>query len=116
MTGVSPIDRHDSPGGTAVFHASLGFYRFPARCLAERTLRAECVDATTATIVEIVRLENGQCDLPLRLGRRMVERIVDLVRPCRRLTRDYEATVIPVLAFLMLGAAMILVRHLILPS
>lgn len=112
VAGVSPADLHDTHGGIALLRASSGLFPFLAHWFADRAYRGERVGTATAVVVEIVEPEAGQKGFTVQPRRWVIERTFSWISRCRRLARDHEATVSSALAFLVLAAAMILVRRL----
>ena len=109
---VSRADLHDSRGGVALLRASRRPWPFLARCFADRAYAGERVGTATPVEVAIVGAAPGQRGFAVQPRRWVVERTFGWLGRCRRLARDHEATPSSALAFLVLAAAMILVRRL----
>ena len=112
LAAISRADLHDSHGGVAVLQASRRPWPFLARCFADRAYTGERVATATSVAVTIVGAAAGQKGFAVHPRRWVVERTFGWLGRCRRLARDHEATLSSALAFLVLAAAMVLVRRL----
>ncbi|MCJ2029095.1 IS5 family transposase [Methylobacterium sp. J-043] len=112
LAAVSPAKLRDSHGGVALLRASRRLLPFLAHCFADQAYQGDRVGNATAITVEIVRPEKGQKGFAVQPRRWVIERTFGRIARCRRLARDYEATPSSALVFLILAAAMILVRRL----
>ena len=83
-----------------------------AHCFADRAYRGERVGAATTITVEIAELKEGQKSFAVQPWRWVIERSFGWIASCRRLARDHEATSSSAIAFVVLAAAMILVRRI----
>ena len=109
---VSPANLHDSHGGVALLCASRRPWPFLACSFADRAYAGERVGQATCVKVAIVGADSRQKGFAVHPRRWVIERTFGWLARCRRLARDHEATPSSALAFLMLAAAMILVRRL----
>lgn len=105
-------DRHDSHDGVALLRASRRLRPFLAPCFADQAYQGERVGAATAITVEIVRPDKGQKGFAVQPRRWVIDQSFGWIARWQRLARDYEATPSSALAFVVLAAAMILVRRL----
>ncbi len=112
LAAVSRADLHDSHGGVALLRASRRPWPFLARCFADRAYAGPRVGTATTVAVEIVGARPGQQGFAVQPRRWVIERTFGWLGRCRRLARDHEATPASALAFVLLAAAMILVRRL----
>jgi len=112
LAAVSPANLHDSHGGVALLRASRRLWPFLARCYADRAYTGERVANATSISVAIVGAPEGQKGFAVHPRRWVIERTIGWLGRCRRLARDHEATPGSALAFIVLAAAMILVRRL----
>ena len=112
LAAVSPADLHDSRGGEALLRASRRPWPFVERCFADRAYAGERVASATSVAVTIVGAAPGQKGFAVHPRRWVIERTFGWLGRCRRLARDHEATPSSALAFLVLAAAMVLVRRL----
>ena len=112
LAAVSPASLHDSHGGVALLRASRRLWPFLARCFADRAYRGKRVGTATLITVEVVQPQAGRKGFAVQPRRWVIERTLGWIGRCRRLARDHEATASSALAFLVLAAAMILVRRL----
>lgn len=112
LAGVSPASLHDSHGGVALPRASRRPWPFLARCFADRAYAGERVATATPVAVTIVGAAEGQRGFAVHPRRWVIERTFGRLGRCRRLARDHEATPSSALAFVVLAAAMLLVRRL----
>jgi transposase len=81
-------------------------------CFADRAYTGERVAGATPVTVAIVSAPEGQKGFAVHPRRWVIERTLGWISRCRRLARDHEATPSSALAFLVLAAAMVLVRRL----
>ncbi len=112
LATVSPADLHDSHAGVALLKASRRPWPFLAMCFADRAYTGERVAGATPVTVAIVSAPEGQKGFAVHPRRWVIERTLGWISRCRRLARDHEATPSSALAFLVLAAAMVLVRRL----
>ena len=112
LAAISRADLHDSYGGVALLQASRRPWPFLARCFADRAYAGERVGEATMVKVAVVSAAPGQKGFAVHPRRWVVERTFGRLGRCRRLARDHEATPSSALAFLVLAAAMVLVRRL----
>jgi transposase len=112
MAGVSPANLHDSHGGVVLLRASRRPWPFLMRCYADRAYTGERVGKATSVAVTMVGALEGQKGFAVHPRRWVIERTFGWLGRCRRLARDHEATPSSALAFLILAAAMVLVRRL----
>lgn len=115
LAAISPANLHDSHGGVALLQASRRPWPFLARAFADRAYAGERVGEATLVKVAVVGAAPGQKGFAVHPRRWVVERTFAWLGRCRRLARDHEATPSSALAFLMLAAAMILVRRIARP-
>ena len=115
LAAISPANLHDSHGGVALLRASRRSWPFLARTFADRAYAGERVGQATSVKVTIVGAAQGQKGFAVQPRRWVIERTFGWLGRCRRLARDHEAKPSSALAFLMLAAAMILVRRLARP-
>lgn len=109
---ISLADLHDSHGGVALLRASRHPWPGLARCFADRAYTGPRVGTATDIAVEIVGALPGQKGFAVQPRRWVIERTFGWLSRCRRLARDHEATAASALAFVLLAAAMVLVRRL----
>jgi transposase len=112
LAAVSPAGLHDSHGGVALLRASRRPWPFLVRCFADRAYTGERVAAATPIAVTVVGAPEGQKGFAVYPRRWVIERTFGWLGRCRRLARDHEATPSSAPAFLVLAAAMVLVRRL----
>ena len=112
LAAVSPADLHDSHGGVALLRASRRPWPFLARCFADRAYAGPRVASATSVAVTVVGPPPGQKGFAVQPRRWVIERTFGWLGRCRRLVRDHEATPSSALAFLVLAAAMVLVRRI----
>ncbi len=112
LAAISPASLHDSHGGVALLRASRRPWPFLARCYADRAYTGERVGTATSVAVTIVGAGPDQKGFAVHPRRWVIERTFGWIGRCRRLVRDHEATPSSALAFLLLAAAMVLVRRL----
>ena len=115
LAAVSPANLHDSYGGMALLRTSRGLWPFLAHWFADQAYRGRRVGTATPVTVEIVQPKEKQKGFAVQPRRWVIERTFGWISCCRRLARNHEATPSPALAFLVLAAAMILVRRLAKP-
>ena len=112
LATTSTADLHDSHGGVALLKASRRPWPFLKQCFADRAYTGERVASATAVMVAVVGAPAGQKGFAVQPRRWVIERSFGWVSRCRRLARDHEATPSSATAFLVLAAAMVLVRRL----
>lgn len=112
LATISRADLHDSHGGVALLRVSRRLWPFLAHCFADRAYTGDRVAGATPIRVEIVGAHPDQRGFAVQPRRWVVERTFGWLGRCRRLARDHEATPASALAFVLLAAAMILVRRL----
>jgi transposase len=112
LAAVSPANLHDSHGGVVLLRASRRPWPFLARAFADQAYAGERVGKATCVAVTIVGAQPGQKGFAVHPRRWVIERTFGWISRCRRLARDHEATASSALAFLVLAAAMVLVRRL----
>ncbi len=112
LATVSPADLHDSHAGVALLKASRRPWPFLAMCFADRAYAGQRVAGATPVTVAVVSAPEGQKGFAVQPRRWVIERTIGWISRCRRLARDHEATPSSALAFLVLAAAMVLVRRL----
>ena len=112
LAAVSAADLHDTHGGVALLRASRRPWPFLARCFADRAYAGERVATATPVAVTVVGAAEGQKGFAVHPRRWVIERTFGWLGRCRRLARDHEATPSSALPFLVLAAAMVLVRRL----
>jgi transposase len=112
LAAVSPANLHDSHGGVALLRASRRPWPFLARCYADCAYTGERVGHATSVALTIVGASQDQKGFAVHPRRWVIERTFGWIGRCRRLARDHEATPSSALAFLVLAAAMVLVRRL----
>ncbi len=83
-----------------------------ALCFADRAYSGERVGTAKTIVVEIVEPEAEQKSFAVQPKQLAIERTSSWVSPCRRRTRDYEATPSSARAFSVLAAAIILIKRL----
>jgi transposase len=115
LAAVSRASLHDSHGGVALLRASGRPWPFLARCFADRADMGERVANATSISIAVVSAPEGQKGFAVHPRRWVIERTIGWLGRCRRLARDHEATPASSLAFIVLAAAMILVRRLARP-
>ena len=112
VAGISTANLHDSYGGIALLGASRRAWPFLGRCFADRAYAGPRVGTATPIAITLVGAAPGQRGFAVQPRRWVVERTFAWLGRCRRLARDYEATPGSSVAFLVLAAAMVLVRRL----
>lgn len=112
LAAVLPASLHDIHGGIALLRASRRPWPFLARCFADRAYAGVRLAEATPVAVTVVGAPPGQRGFAVQPRRWVVERTLGWTGRCRRLARDHEATASSAIAFLVLTAAMILVRRL----
>jgi transposase len=112
LAAVSTANLHDSHGGIALLRASRRPWPFLARCYVDRAYAGERVGTASLVAVTVVGAPQGQKGFAVHPRRWVIERTIGWLGRCRRLARDHEATPSSALAFLVLAAAMILVRRI----
>ncbi len=112
LVAISRADLHDSHGGVALLKASRRPWPFLARCFADRAYAGERVGTATPVGILLVGAAPSQRGFAVQPRRWVVERTFGWLGRCRRLARDHEATPDSALAFVVLAAAMVLVRRL----
>lgn len=112
LVAISRADLHNSHGGVALLKASRRPWPFLARCFADRAYTGERVGKATSVAVTIVGAAAEQKGFAVHPRRWAIERTFSWLGRCRRLARDHEATPSSAVAFLVLAAAMVLVRRL----
>ena len=85
---------------------------FVARCYVDRAYAGERVGTATLVAITVVGAPQGHKGFAVHPRRWVIERTIGWLGRCRRLARDHEATPSSALAFVVLAAAMILVRRL----
>lgn len=112
MAAVSPANLHDSHGGSALLRASRRPWPFLTQCYVDRAYTGERVGKATSVAVTVVGATPDQKGFAVHPRRWVIERTFGWLSRCRRLARDHEATPSSALGFLVLAAAMVLVRRL----
>jgi hypothetical protein len=111
LAAVSPASLHGSHGGVALHRASRPPWPFLGRCFADRACAGPRVAAAAPVAVTLIGSPPGRNGFAVRPRHRVVERTFAWAGRCSRLARDHEATVSSAAAFLVLAAAMVLVRR-----
>ena len=111
LAAVSRASLHDSHGGVALLRVSRRLWPFLARCYVDRAYTGKRVATATSVALTVVGAPKGQKGFAVHPRRWVIERTIGWLGRCRRLARDHEATPASAVAFVVLAAAMILVRR-----
>jgi hypothetical protein len=112
LAADSPADPHDGRGGVALPRASRRPRPFAARRRADRAHAGERVATAASVAAAVAGAPEGQEGFAVHPRRRVVEGTSGRIGRRRRPARDHEATPSSALAFLVLAAAVALVRRL----
>jgi len=114
---VHPADIQDRDSGGPVIEVARRFYPFISKVYADGGYDHDRVTKAVDTVsVEIVRKIADQVGFVVLPRRWVVERTFAWLGRCRRLAKDFEATIESARAFLYAAAVMLMVRRLARPS
>ena len=112
LAAISPTDWHGSRAGVILLRASRRYWPFVLILFADRGYAGEKMATATSVAVTIVSGPKNQKGFIVQKRRWVVERTFGWIVRSRRLGKDYERLGVSSLAYLVLAAAMNLVKRL----